>query len=99
MGSQGVYRRFLQGMLQMEFGARHLRHGYHDGAFHQFSRALPKFNDLPADYMGIDLDALRAQLRTLLELIGKAPDREDLPSGPFAVPAITVLEEPILPAL
>ncbi|MBS1913490.1 MAG: DUF309 domain-containing protein [Bacteroidetes bacterium] len=91
----GVHRRFLQGMLQMEFGARHLAQGYHEGAYHQFSRALPKFLDLPRDYMGIDLERLRADLKGTVERIAANRGRGAGAAECVALPAIAILDEPI----
>lgn len=56
-------RTFLQGMIQVACAFHHHLRGNHAGAKSLLRRGLEKIERFPADYRGLDLEALRTAAR------------------------------------
>jgi uncharacterized protein len=74
-GTRGAARDFLQGLIQIAVGFYHLGNANTTGGRSQFEKALAKLTPYPRQYLGVDLDALRAEVR---EWIRKIDSREPL---------------------
>ncbi len=74
--SSGPQRLFLQGMTQAAVALHHRSTGNRDGATSVLARALRNLESYPADFGGIDLLRLRADLKDIHTrlLEGAAPD-------------------------
>lgn len=59
-------RDFFQGLIQVSVGCHHLRKGNHTGARRTFTRALGRFEQYPARYLGFDLAAERTWIQARL---------------------------------
>ena len=59
---RGEPRRFLQGLIQVCAGCHHWSNANATGAMSLFNKALDKFRGYPAEYLGINLDDLRAKV-------------------------------------
>lgn len=73
-GTSGQRRLFYQGLIQMAVTLVHLQRGNRLGVERVFERALGRWADLPADYMGLNLRHFEGCMRHLLaDVLGAAP--------------------------
>lgn len=77
-GSRGEERAFLQGLIQLSVGCYHLQDGNLRGAASQLSKALDNLEDYPPRYLGVEVGALRGELRRLSALLEGGAPREAL---------------------
>jgi hypothetical protein len=82
----GDERRLLQGLIQFAVALEHARRGNLRGAARMAERYPAKFDGLPPNFMGVDLEGFLGQMdramRTLGTARGPAPRVEWLPSSP-----------------
>lgn len=72
--SSGEEKRFLQGLIQVAVALHHFSTGNRVGAQSLLARGAAKFTDLPDDYRGVRVAALRRQSEAWLRhLAGEAP--------------------------
>lgn len=62
MDERGERKRFLQGLIQGAVGIFHATRCNFTGAYSQLTKSLDKLTGFPAQYLGIDVDALRQGL-------------------------------------
>ena len=70
----GTERRFLQGLIQIAVALHHFTTGNRVGAGSLLARGAAKLDDLPDEYLGVRVDALRQQADAWRRhLAGEAP--------------------------
>jgi hypothetical protein len=65
MDERGERRRFLQGLIQGAVGLFHATGGNFTGANSQLTKSLEKLDGFEPRFMGVDLGALREDLRAI----------------------------------
>jgi mutator protein MutT len=60
--SQGQERLHYQGIIQAAIALEHFKKGNHTGALGLYEKALEKWSQLPAQFMGMDLKELKGKL-------------------------------------
>ncbi len=83
----GEPRRFLQGLIQVCAAFHHLQNGNPAGAAALLGRGAEKMRGYPADFMGVDVGALLAQVdaaRARIERMVKGSD----PAGAIEFPKV-----------
>src|SRR5438046_3680607 len=69
----GLKHSFYQGMIQCAVALEHYRRGNPRGVVSLFNSYRPKFKDVPAVFMGLDVKAFLAQMHDVLRPIVDAP--------------------------
>ena len=70
------WRFFIQGLIQAAAAYHQLRRGIHHGTVKHLKNALAKLEVAPADFAGLDLEALRVELRQLVARFEDMPPEE-----------------------
>jgi 8-oxo-dGTP diphosphatase len=90
--SEGKDRLHYQALIQMAVALRHVQHHNWPGALGLYTKAKDKWAELPDQYKGLDLKALKESLDPLFDQIKKAVDEG---KTPVDLPAIPKMPLPI----
>jgi uncharacterized protein len=97
--AEGQRKRFYQGLIQCAVTLEHVRRGNPRGVRSVMKTALPKFEGLPAVYLGVDVPKLiadmKAAVQPILDLPAETfdpalPRGQQLPFDPAKAPKITL---------
>lgn len=77
-GSRGDERSFIQGLIQLAVGCYHVEDGNVRGAASQLAKSIDRLEPYPSRYMGIDVAALRGEVRRLSTLIENGAEHDRL---------------------
>lgn len=101
--ASGERKRFYQGLIQCAVTIEHVRRGNPRGVLSVWTTAQTKFTGLPSSYMGIAVDRLLAEVKTLIDPVLALPESsfdparprgQDLPVDWSLAPRIELSENP-----
>ena len=80
--AQGPKKPFYQGLIQAAVVIEHIRRGNPRGVRSVYESCLPKFAGLPNVYMGVDIPALLAGLKRMVDPVFALPAEHFAPGLP-----------------
>lgn len=101
--ASGERKRFYQGLIQCAVTLEHIGRGNPRGVRSVWASCLPKFDGLPAEYLGVPVTQLLADMRRVVEPILNLPASrfdpalprgQELPFDPTQAPRIELTHDP-----